>query len=147
MNKTSIGVLALVVGMIIGGMLTALVPAKGQLGGVTIGDEYMEGNLTVTGTIASADLSATDDISVTDDLTVGGDAAITGDAVISGGSLILTDSSTATSSVEVGCIETKATSTASDIKLYLGVDGSTATTTMFGTASRGIVYWGFGSCD
>lgn len=147
MDKTSIGVLALVVGMIIGGMLAGVTMNNGALGGVTIENETFKGDVTVEGTMTGADLTSTDDISVTDDLTVGGDAAITGDAVISGGSLILTDSSTATSSVEVGCIETKATSTASDIKLYLGVDGSTATTTLFGTVSRGIVYWGFGSCD
>jgi hypothetical protein len=127
MGKVLTYVAALVVGIAIGAVIVGA--TGGSLGGVTIEDE------TFVGTVTASDIVINDDLTVTDDATV------------SGGKLIVTDSNTATSTVEVGCIETKATSTATDIKIYLGVNGSTATTTMYGEASRGILYWGYGSCD
>ena len=47
MNKTSISVLALVVGMIIGAMLTGFVSKEATLAGVTISDETFVGDVTV----------------------------------------------------------------------------------------------------
>lgn len=124
MNKLSIGVLALVVGVIIGGMLTALVPEKEQLGGVTIEDEVfkgavtVEGTLTGSGTIGAADLTASDDITVGDDLTVTED-------------LILTDNDF--------CINFYATSTATQNKMY-------ASTTATIENVDGVIMFGYGSC-
>lgn len=66
MNKLSIGVLALVVGMIIGGMVTGV--TKGGLGGVTIEDETFKGDVAVEGTLTSADVATTDDLTVAKDL-------------------------------------------------------------------------------
>jgi hypothetical protein len=56
MNKTSISVLALVVGMIIGGMLTGLVSKEATLGGVTIEDETFKGTVTVEGDTTVEDI-------------------------------------------------------------------------------------------
>ncbi len=61
MNKTSISVLALVVGMIIGGMLAGVTMNKGGLGGVTIEDETFKGDVTVEGdtTVEELDINGT----------------------------------------------------------------------------------------
>jgi hypothetical protein len=91
MNKTSLTVLALVVGMIIGGMLAGVTMNKGGLGGVTIEDETFKGDVTVEGTITGSG-----DITVGDDLTVAKD-------------LILSDNDF--------CINFFATSTATQIKM------------------------------
>jgi len=89
MNKLSLGIIALVVGVIIGAGLMSF--NKGAtLGGVTIEDETFKSNVTVEGTLTSAD------IGVTDDLTVAGD-------------LILSD--------DTFCINFYATSTATQIKM------------------------------
>lgn len=133
MNKLSIGALALVVGVIIGAALVNVVPQGAPLSGVTIEDETFKGTVTVEGTLTAADVVATDDLTVTDDVTV------------SGGAVDVTTSNTATSSLTVGCIDGTATSTATPVKFILGVDASTATTTLNGT-SRGAVYWKFGTC-
>ena len=129
MNKTSISVLALVVGMIIGAMLSGVTMNKGGLGGVTIENETFKGDVTVEGTIAGSG-----DITVGDDLTV------------SGGIVDITSANTATSSVTVGCIDGYATSTATAVKFVLGKVGSSATSTLYNTSS-GAVYWAYGSCN
>lgn len=73
MNKLSIGVLALVVGVIIG---AGLMQATGsdKLGGVTIEDETFKSDVDVEGTLTSADIATTDDLTVGDDLYVVGNA-------------------------------------------------------------------------
>ena len=58
--------------------------------------------------------------------------SISGDLTL-GGDLTITTSNTATSTLEVGCIQTYATSTATAVRL-------SATTT------PGIAYWSYGSC-
>jgi hypothetical protein len=75
-----------------------------------------------------------------------GTATVTGDASVSGGTLDVVTANTATSTVKTGCVQTVATSTATPIKLTLGVRASTATTTFYGGTSQGIVYWEFGTC-
>lgn len=64
MNKTSISVLALVVGMIIGGMLAGVTMNNGALGGVTIEDETFKGDVTVEGDTTVVDLTVGDDLTV-----------------------------------------------------------------------------------
>lgn len=118
MNKTSIGVLALVVGMIIGGMLAGVTMNNGALGGVTIENETFKGDVTVEGTMTGADLTSTDDITVGNDLTVGDD-------------LILSD--------DTFCINFYATSTATQNKMY-------ASTTATIEGSDGVIMFAYGSC-
>lgn len=90
MNKTSLGIIALVVGVIIGAGLMSF--NKGaSLGGVTIENETFKSNVTVEGVLTS------NDVTVSDDLTVAGD-------------LILSD--------DTFCINFYATSTATQNKMY-----------------------------
>jgi hypothetical protein len=122
MNKLSIGVLALVVGMIIGGMVTGV--TKGGLGGVTIEDETFKGNvavqgtLTGSGTVTSADLTSTDDVTVGNDLVVGQDISLTDNDF---------------------CIDFFATSTATQIKMI-------ASTTVASGSNIGVMTMQYGSC-
>ncbi len=118
MNKTSIGVLALVVGVIIGGMLASAMPKGDTLAGVTIEDETFKGAVTVEGLLTGADLTSTDDVTVGDDLTVAED-------------LILTDNDF--------CINFYATSTATQNKMY-------ASTTATIELVDGVIMFGYGSC-
>lgn len=132
MNKLSIGVLALVVGVIIGAAAIRFqtpVPAPAVVGGVTVEDETFNGPVTLNSTLTS-----------------NGAITTTGDATVSGGTLNVVTANTATSTVKVGCIQTTATSTATPIKMTLGVTGSTATTTFYGGTSKGVVYWEYGTC-
>jgi len=75
----------------------------------------------------------------------GTDLTITDDAVISGGSVVITTSNTATSTLQVGCIQMTATTTANPIKL---VPATYATTTLtFGGATNGLpVVAVYGTC-
>lgn len=117
MNKTSIGVLALVVGMIIGGMLAGFTQKEG-LGGVTIENETFKGDVTVEGTTTGADLTSTDDVTVGDDLTITED-------------VIMSD--------ETFCINFFATSTATQIKMI-------ASTTVASGSNIGVMTMQYGSC-
>lgn len=124
MNKVSIGVLALVVGVIIGGLLVSAMPKGGSLGGVTIEDETfkanvtVEGTLTGSGTITSADLTSTDDVTVGNDLVVGQDISLTDNDF---------------------CINFYATSTATQNKMV-------ASTTATIEGSDGVIMFTYGSC-
>lgn len=71
---------------------------------------------------------------------------VTGDTTLGGGSgaLVITTTDAATSTVQVGCIQTTATSTASPIKLL--VNQSATTTTLNSATVRGVVLWAFGTC-
>lgn len=119
MNKTSIGVLALVVGVIIGGMLASAMPKGDTLAGVTIENETFKGAVTVEGLLTGADLTSTDDVTVGDDLTVTED-------------LFLSDNDF--------CIEFFATSTATAVKMV-------ASTTVASGSNIGVITMQYGSCD
>ena len=67
-------------------------------------------------------------------------AATTTDA----GNIVITTSNAATSSIQVGCVQTVATSTLTPIQLSFEV-ANNATTTYSGT-SNGFVAWKFGKC-
>ena len=104
--------------------------ASGMLGGTTNFDSLSLGEtLTVTG--AS---------------TLTGAATFTADATFNGGdgAVVITNSNTATSSIEVGCIQMTATSTATPTRIVMGSSG--ATTTHQGTAAAGVVAWQYGTC-
>jgi len=88
--------------------------------------------------------STSDSWSVGGALTVTGASTLTGDATFSGGDggIVVTTSNSATSSIEVGCIQTYATSTATALKLNF-VDS--ATTSIYGTAQY-LLGLSFGTC-
>ena len=128
--------------------MSAIDPASFGAAGTMLAENYMpyvmynDGyasakGITLTG--ANADLTV-DDFTVTDD------------ATISGGSLVVTTSNSATSTVQVGCVQTVATSTASPIKVMyfasstLNIDGASVTAGFGGGTSQGMVLWGFGTC-
>ncbi len=70
----------------------------------------------------------------------------TGDATFNGGdgAVVITTTNTATSSVEVGCIQTTATSTATPVKIVLS---SIATSSpAFGATTIGLAGWAYGTC-
>jgi|TARA_Y100000310_G_scaffold339091_1_gene430669 hypothetical protein len=94
------------------------------LGGSTAAT-WTAGNLVSNGTLA-----------VTGATTHTGAVTHTADATFSGGNsgITITTTNSATSSIEVGCIDTYATSTATAIRL-------SATTT------PGIAYWTYGNCS
>ena len=83
--------------------------------------------------------------------TIGSTLAVTGvptftaDAVFNGGdgAIVVTTTNTATSSIEVGCIQMYATSTATALRFEF--NPISATTTINGT-SDGMVAWSYGSC-
>jgi hypothetical protein len=92
MNKLSLGIIALVVGVIIGAGLMSF--NKGAtLGGVTIEDETFKHNVTVEGTLTSADIGVTDDLTVAGKVTVAGSIINTADT-ITATTTLTTDSST-----------------------------------------------------
>lgn len=80
-------------------------------------------------------------------LTVTGASTLTGDATFGGGddAVIITHTNTATSSLEVGCIQGYATSTATAVRMAFG---SIATTSTLhgGGDSIGHVMWQYGTC-
>lgn len=135
MNKLSIGVLALVVGVIIGAAAIKSQTPTDRVGGVTIEDETFNGPVTLNSTLTSRGA-----------ITSTGAFTTTGDATVSGGTLTVTSANTATSTAVVGCIQTYATSTATAVKLTLGKEASTATTTFYGGTSKGTLYWEYGTC-
>jgi hypothetical protein len=117
MNKTSLGIIALVVGVIIGAGLMSF--NKGAtLGGVTIENETFKSDVTVEGTLTGGDLTSSDDVTVGNDMTVGQD-------------LILSDNDF--------CINFYATSTATQNKMY-------ASTTATIEGSDGVIMFAYGSC-
>lgn len=70
--------------------------------------------------------------------------AITNAATSTTKNIVVTTSNTATSSIQVGCIQTTATSTATPVHFSLTVS-QTASTTFDGTG-QGNVMWQFGKC-
>ena|SRR3990167_7339321 len=96
-------------------------------------------------------------------LTVGGASTLTGAATLSSTlavtatttlarNLVITHTDVATSSVQVGCIQTYATSTDSPINMTffatstLNIDGASVTSGFGGNAIQGLVLWSFGKC-
>lgn len=63
---------------------------------------------------------------------------------LSTGPLTVTSTNSATSTTQLGCIQTTATSTATPIRIVIGSSG--ATTTFQGASSVGVVGWQYGSC-
>jgi len=126
MSNTTKIIVGVIAGIVVGLLLSALF--NPSLGGVysTTQQDFAEG-ISVDGTtvidgsgnIDAPITSSTGTFSST--LTVGGDVTIT-------------TTNTATSSIEVGCIDTYATSTETAVRL-------SATTT------PGIAYWSYGSCS
>lgn len=108
---------ALVVGVAIGAMATGI-SQPGKIGGVTVEDETFTSNVTVGGTVTSADFTSTDDITVGDDLTVAED-------------IVLTDNDF--------CIQFYATSTATTIKMV-------ASTTVASGSNIGLMTMQYGTC-
>lgn len=136
MNNLSIGVLALVVGVIIGAMtVTTLSPEKG-LGGVTQENETFVYDVTVGGTLTSADIAVTDDLTVTDVLTATGDPVFTDN---SGTTTLTLGGNTGFGA----CINTNATSSATPIQ----VNFMYASSTVVGGGYNGIVVWKYGACS
>lgn len=74
----------------------------------------------------------------------GADLTLTDDATIAGRSLIVTTSNLSTSTTQLGCIQTTATSTATPI--YLTFSPYVGTTTTQGGTSNFLVAARFGSC-
>jgi fructose-specific phosphotransferase system component IIB len=66
MDKTIIGILALIVGVVIGAM--GMTVKDNALGGVTVENETFKGNVTVEGTLTSSDVTVADDLTVTEDI-------------------------------------------------------------------------------
>lgn len=86
-------------------------------------------------------------------LTVTGASTLTGDVTMSGGNgaLSITTSNTATSTLEVGCLQMYATSTATAIHLTFATAQMATTTTQGGTGDTtgtygGDVIWRYGAC-
>ena len=59
--------------------------------------------------------------------------------------LIVTTTDTATSTAQVGCIQTTATSTATPIRLVIG-SIATSSATYRGTNTNGLIGWQYGTC-
>ena len=120
----SLTLAALVVGVALGAFVTGI--EKGKLSGVTVENEYFQGDVSVVGTLTSSDVTATDDLVVTDDVT------------ILGGTLTITTAANATSPATVGCVSSYPTSSATQVKQ---IYNTVATTT-----GNGFVLWKYGSC-
>ena len=73
-----------------------------------------------------------------------GNIATAGDVTVEGRDVTVTTTNTSTSTIEVGCIQTYATSTLTPVRLELG--SIAAATTTFGTAGVGFVAWRYGAC-
>lgn len=80
-------------------------------------------------------------------LTQTGAATFTADATFNGGdnAVTITTTNSATSTLDVGCIQTTATSTLTPVRLVLSSAGTTTATFGAGTANGG-VSWQYGSC-
>ena len=86
-------------------------------------------------------------------LAVTSTTVLTGDVTMSGGNdgLIITTTNTATSSIDVGCIQMYATSTETAVHLTFATAALATTTTQIGTGDTdgtygGVVVWRFGAC-
>lgn len=119
---------AFIGGLLVVGLVGGNEPAS--LGGSTDDNWNVGGNLSVTGTSVLT-----------------GATTFTGDMTLNGGNgaLEITTSNSATSTVDVGCIETTATSTATKIRLLIGSIATTSPSHT-GNNSVGHVLWGYGSC-
>ncbi|MEK7461512.1 MAG: hypothetical protein AAB586_00345 [Patescibacteria group bacterium] len=100
-------------------------------------------SITTAGDITT---SAGNIAATTGTLTVGGVSTLTGDVTMSGGNggLTLTTANNATSTIQVGCIQMYATSTATAVR-FLFHASTTISTTVTGTAA-GYLLWGYGTC-
>ena len=94
------------------------------------GASTLTGNVTAAGTLA-----------------VTGASTLTGDVTMSGGSgaLVITTTNAATSTIQVGCIQTTATSTETPVRLVLSSAASSTPTFGAGNAVGG-VSWQYGTC-
>ena len=86
-------------------------------------------------------------VALTGAFSVSGATTLTGDVTMSGGdgALVITTANNATSTIQVGCIQTTATSTLTPVRLVLSSAGTTTATFGAGTASGG-VSWQYGTC-
>ncbi len=81
-------------------------------------------------------------------VTNGGAVSFTSDATFNGGdgAIVVTTTNTATSSIEVGCVQMTATSTASPIKLVFSITATTTEAGPNGTTANGYALWKYGTC-
>lgn len=125
-NIITAGVTALVVTLVAIGLVGGNQSAPSSLSGSTSDNWNVGGNLAVTGTSAFT-----------------GAPTFTADATFNGGDggIVITTSNTATSSIEVGCWQSYATSTATALKLMF-----TASTTAPTNGSGVIPVVSYGTC-
>jgi len=129
-------------------MLSSFVYAASTIGAniVTTGTLEVTGISTLTGDVTSSGIITGDDVTSVDDVTAGDDLVVTDDATISGRSLVVTTTNSSTSTIQVGCIQTTATSTTQPIKLnFVAIATSTASFPS-GSAPSGYVTWSYGTC-
>jgi len=103
-------------------------------------------NIVTGGTLAVTGASTlTGNVTAEGTLTVDGASTLTGNVTMSGGNgaLTITTSNSATSTVEVGCVQMYATSTDTAVRLLF--HSTTTPVVISGTAS-GFVAWGYGTC-
>ena len=95
----------------------------------------------------SIKLGAVDRTTFTNPITFASAVTHSADSTFSGGdgAIVVTTSNTATSSIEVGCIQMTATSTANPVRLVMG-SSILGTTTYQGSVSQGAVVWQYGTC-
>lgn len=131
MNKLSIGVLALVVGVIIGAAtITTLTPAN-KLGGVNNEQEDFNGPAKFHNTVTTDST-----VTIGDNLTATGDPTFTDN---SGTTTLTLGGNTGFGA----CINTNATSSATPIQ----VNFMYASSTVVGGGYNGIVVWKYGACS
>lgn len=125
--------------LLIGGVVLAWVLVGGNQPGALSGSSDSGYNATGNGVYAVDGTTVIDGSGNVD-------APITSTTGTFSGDVVVTTANTATSSIEVGCIQTYATSTASPIKVTWGKVGSTATTTLYGGTSVFLPYGEYGTC-
>lgn len=87
-----------------------------------------------------------DQLDTTQGYSVSGTTVISSARAATLSALTVTTTNAATSTLSAGCIQMTATSTASPVKLVLGVPQSTATTSQYGATTLGAVYYAYGNC-
>ena len=107
--------------------------------------------LTSAGITSSGAIAASSTLQVTGAFTAYSTSLLTSTTTMSA-NLVITTTNAATSSVQVGCVQTYATSTATPIKQMfyasstLAIDTTVVTTDYGGGTMQGLVLWGFGKC-
>lgn len=145
MNNILKNIGLVIVGAVVGGLLAAsfgsVVPSVGGVysqsektfgQGIAVGTARQfvvssTGALTTSGAISSASIAST--------------GAVSGTTGTFSGDVSVTTSNTATSSIEVGCIQQYATSTATAWKFVI-----VASSTQIATGYNGLVYAKYGTC-